>query len=1136
MKRGLKTKLIATVAAILSLIFVMGIFAGAGESEINRFDFGNPNAQNNQTVKPSALFESAFPSLNLSATEKTFLDDLSGITFQYNDSIPIDVVKPSYDRKTGTLTVTATPYSYVASNGLTVEWRPKSATLEGKTETFDESGKCSFSGLLHTADFDLQVIFSWSVKLDAQTADTLLNAAYREGKRAEGILDEYLAELSKYNAAMEKYNAHQAYLQLEKDFAAYQAAMKVYDADMQVWLAYKAEHAVWEAEYAKYESWQKFFAYDDFQKNNLEAYKNYLLYKQDVEKVEERLEILEKLFVTDSRGWQFYGSLLGDTVKQVVDRKAELVTAGCNAKDIDTAGDATTKLRALMKGYYELRRAKYPSEHEKIAALYAYYTQNYDALGLQFRRLYTALNSLCRNPLVGQAMETEGKLEHFKQFIGQMYIATTCLDDSVMRDPNWTFYKDKLEKAVEPCQMMPDLKSHPSGATMPDVEVPAVEYVEKVERPAGDPVYYAPVEPTFVAEPKKPVTVTDPSTVQKPEAAEKPDWSMPTEPPMPAASKALADMVRKGSLKERNAATYLRATAFETSLTRPISIDNKKIIVFYDSDGKTVLDRQTVENGTRFTYNGKDISKWEDDACKYTFAYWMLADGTNPELIATDDLSLYAKYWTEKRFYTVTWILDGRTERQTYAYGTLPTCPFVTNPAPDQGYTYEFSGWDQEVAPVTGNVTYTGSITAIPKMFNITWIMGDRTVTEQYPYGSVPDYTGNKEYASPYYRYEFLTWRKVVNGQDSGFLTSVVEDTTYRAQYRETPLAVTDSGEQMRVEATDTAMIVKCTANRIDFWEAAKSAEAAGKDLVLDYGSFSFTLTGETLESLFAIGCRKIDLDFPTDGNGAFLLRLRNSQNMLISARGLQYTFRAGTDAEGNPTVAYYQQNDAWTVVPAEGLELTDVPVFRVASTYAIGFTAIGDGMPNLSGVARMLEAGTRFDLSKIPCTFGYEISAARVVCADGSLVALDGLTFTMPDQAVAIELTISRIVYHVTFVVDGVVVSEKDYYLGDEIEKPTVPTKASDEKFHYTFIGWSQNVTVAMGDDRTPTYEAVFSTTPITVGDPYASGHNNNVFLTVVLPIAGGVFVIGVAGVILLLRRRKKKKAASEDTAEVTE
>ena len=182
-------------------------------------------------------------------------------------------------------------------------------------------------------------------------------------------------------------------------------------------------------------------------------------------------------------------------------------------------------------------------------------------------------------------------------------------------------------------------------------------------------------------------TVTDPSTIQKPEPAEKPDWDKPTEPPMPAASKTLADMVRKGSLKERKPSDYPCKTSFETSLTRPISIDNKKIIVFYDADGKTVLDRQTVEYGARFTYNGRDISRWEDDACKYTFAYWTLADGTNPELIATDDLSLYAKYWTEKRFYTVTWVLDGRTERQTYAYGTMPTCPFVTNPAPDAGYT-----------------------------------------------------------------------------------------------------------------------------------------------------------------------------------------------------------------------------------------------------------------------------------------------------------------------------------------------------------------------------------------------------------------------------------------------------------------
>ena len=102
--------------------------------------------------------------------------------------------------------------------------------------------------------------------------------------------------------------------------------------------------------------------------------------KQLCAKVLAKLEVLEKLFVKDSNKWEMYASLMGNTVTQVVNRRDELVAAGCNAKDIHAAGEATEKLRRLMKGYFALRGAQYASEHEKITALYSYYTQNYTAL------------------------------------------------------------------------------------------------------------------------------------------------------------------------------------------------------------------------------------------------------------------------------------------------------------------------------------------------------------------------------------------------------------------------------------------------------------------------------------------------------------------------------------------------------------------------------------------------------------------------------------------------------------------------------------------------------------------------------------------------------------------------------------
>ena len=72
--------------------------------------------------------------------------------------------------------------------------------------------------------------------------------------------------------------------------------------------------------------------------------------------------------------------------------------------------------------------------------------------------------------------------------------------------------------------------------------------------------------------------------------------------------------------------------------------------------------------------------------------------------------------------------------------------------------------------------------------------------------------------------------------------------------------------------------------------------------------------------------------------------------------------------------------------------------------------------------------------------------------------------------------------------------------------------------------------MTVAMGDERNPVIEAVWLATPVLTYNPYQSGNNNNLFITVVLPIVGGVILLGVAA-FLMFRHLKKRKAATDGT-----
>lgn len=56
--------------------------------------------------------------------------------------------------------------------------------------------------------------------------------------------------------------------------------------------------------------------------------------------------------------------------------------------------------------------------------------------------------------------------------------------------------------------------------------------------------------------------------------------------------------------------------------------------------------------------------------------------------------------------YTVTWKIDGKTEKESLAYGTVPSHS-VPKKESDGRYMYLFSGWSPEIGMVTGDVTYT---------------------------------------------------------------------------------------------------------------------------------------------------------------------------------------------------------------------------------------------------------------------------------------------------------------------------------------------------------------------------------------------------------------------------------------------
>lgn len=130
-------------------------------------------------------------------------------------------------------------------------------------------------------------------------------------------------------------------------------------------------------------------------------------------------------------------------------------------------------------------------------------------------------------------------------------------------------------------------------------------------------------------------------------------------------------------------------------------------VKFYNADG-TLLESKQVEYGT-VPKLGRKPTLEGDAQYSYTFKSW------SPKLVpVTGDAEYYATYTKTVNTYTVTWVIDGTSETQTYEYGKMPAHADPVKTATDDA-VYTFEGWTPALSIVTGNVTYTAQFTETAK-------------------------------------------------------------------------------------------------------------------------------------------------------------------------------------------------------------------------------------------------------------------------------------------------------------------------------------------------------------------------------------------------------------------------------------
>ena len=213
----------------------------------------------------------------------------------------------------------------------------------------------------------------------------------------------------------------------------------------------------------------------------------------------------------------------------------------------------------------------------------------------------------------------------------------------------------------------------------------------------------------------------------------------------------------------------VKATA-DATYTATYTETLNKYTVTWVVDGVTTTDE--VEYGTLPTFSGS-TDKAADAQYTYTFKGW----DTEPVAVVGD--ATYTATYTETlNKYTVTWVVDGTSTTTEVEYGKVPSFDGTPAKAPDDQYTYTFSGWTPAVVAVTGDATYTATFTSERNTVSIIFkVEGQADVALVVKIGETPVYPNGTpvKAADAQYTYTFKGWDKTV--------AAATEDAIYTAQF-----------------------------------------------------------------------------------------------------------------------------------------------------------------------------------------------------------------------------------------------------------------------------------------------------------------------------------------------------------------
>ena len=1154
----IKKKLPLVIAVILLVSAVMSHVAlpVTASSEVPRVydcvDAASP-------VSPKELKASEFLALltgeEISGAEAGYVDSVLEKVFRYSDSIPVSRVAVHYDG--GKIYVSAASYEYRSADGTAVTWTPQKAVFgdEEKSMGFSsESGsfECDFEYEYVENDDTMyvNVVYSFGLNIKGDDADAYKNYAYKRAIEIDGEQKDYDIRLAAYNK-----------------YAQYLEDLKTYSSEYARWQKYDSDKTRYDIDFKKYTDYCNamieyekkmiaFLAYKeskDSYPDRLKAYTDYLESKKEynkkskeyedylalVSKAEAKLETIENVFVKSSTNKVMYNTLWGSTVQEVVSRKDELINMGkADPKDITNAGDATERLRVLLKGYKELT-----SKAEK----YNYYVENYEAIKADFILLYRSLHQLYENEAVYAGIVFKDRLNRYVEFLSHLYVLQSGFDDSYNRDESWKIkreydnsilayryysYKDVLEE----CQIPSDFnKASPGDLLRWPVEVEEPVPPEHVDEPTILPEVKEPIKPDYVPEPTEPEFVKKPDEPIAVESAEKPASLTYT-----AAENELIREYREGKITERRSNGDV-VISFTSACRKIVPVGDRYTVTFYDDDGATVLYEYVAGYKDTAEFSGAAPSKENTKEFTYQFEGWRTADGKIAESFEVTEYEtvFYASYRAEKNRYNVTWKVNGAEYHETYYYGDEPKYKGTLTKPQDEMFKYTFSSWSPALEKVSDDVIYEAKFDSELRKYNVMFVVDGKSYIESFSYGEIPSFSGNLEKeATDIYMYKFIGWNEE--------LSAVTSSKIYTAQYSEEYISEDGKGNFLTVSNLNTDGVTEYRVSadgrviRLDRLCELASQKGAAVRLSMLFGEVNVYLSSQVAASIAEGECAyisisKADTSSDTGVWAEYVIELLNAGgescepggNLSITVNEEKicpYTNVYGLESD-SPIASTIEENAITFKLAASG-------TVRLKNEYTITVSTTENGVITPDKRSAVAGEGVKFELL-ISNDFLLD-DIISVGAESGARYQLDEeMALVMPGEPINVSITLTEKTYTITFISDGKIISQKVYKKGDLIEVPDNPVKEGTEDKIYQFIEWDPFFKEGMLVSGDATYNAVFRELLVEDQKGFVPEEDNRFIEFAIILIC--CFLVFVAAIIVLIiimikRRRKKKNKKKSD------